>query len=310
MQANLRDALVVRVTGGEVRVEFEDGTRAGCVLRGRLRLRERGFQVVAGDRVQVLPPKQEGDAWSIDEVRPRTSHLSRYVARDGRDRLIVANVDRLYAVASLRSPPVHYGLIDRVLVSAHWGGVGASVVLNKTDIVATDEIDRFEGLYRSCGYVVLLTSVLTGDGVGALTAELGTGVYAFVGASGVGKTSLLMSIDPTLDLKVRTVGEKTDRGRHTTTFSQLYRFGRGYLADTPGIQTFGFPGSDPGDLADCFPEFAPFVDGCKFQGCTHSHEPDCGVKQALEEGGIQPSRYASYQNILSEVEARAKHPGR
>lgn len=310
MQANLREALVVRVTGSEVRVEFEDGGGVPCVLRGRLRLEDKDFQVVAGDIVGVLPPQQEGDAWSIAELRPRTSRLSRYVARDTRDRLIVANVERLYVVASLGSPPVNYGFVDRVLVSAEWGGVGASVILNKTDLAEADEIGRFEQLYRSCGYAVLPTSVLTGDGVGVLTAQLGTGVYAFVGASGVGKTSLLMSIDPGLDLKVGEIGEKTGRGRHTTTFSQLYRFGKGYLADTPGIQTFGFPGSDLTELAECFPEFDQFVDGCRFHGCSHTHEPDCGVKRALEGGNIQPSRYASYKSILSEVEARVKRPGR
>ena len=143
-----------------------------------------------------------------------------------------------------------------------------------------------------------------------MTAGLGTGVYAFVGASGVGKSSLLMAIDPGLDLKVRVVGDKTGRGRHTTTFSQLYPFGRGYLADTPGIQTFGYPGEDPTELADCFPEFTPYVDGCRFHPCTHSHEPDCGVKRALEAGDIQPTRYASYTNILSEVEERGKRTAR
>jgi ribosome biogenesis GTPase len=119
-----------------------------------------------------------------------------------------------------------------------------------------------------------------------------------------------MAIDPGLDLKVRDIGEKTGRGRHTTTFSQLYPFGRGYLADTPGIQTFGYPGAEPMELADCFPEFVPYVDACRFHPCAHSHEPDCGVKQALADGDIQPSRYNSYRNILAEVEARSKRSAR
>jgi ribosome biogenesis GTPase len=130
-------------------------------------------------------------------------------------------------------------------------------------------------------------------------------VYAFAGESGVGKTSLLMRIDPKLDLKVRDVGDKTGRGRHTTTYSQLYPFRGGYLADTPGVQKFAFPGTDGDELAACFPEFAAHAD-CKFSPCTHSHEPQCGVKAALEAGLIPPSRHASYLHLLEEIEEREK----
>jgi len=310
MQANLKEALVVRVTGSEVRVDTEDGERVACVLRGRLRRKDKNVRVVAGDLVQVMPPRQAGDAWTIQSLKPRLSRLSRYVERDASERVIVANVERLYVVASLRTPPIHYDFVDRVLVSAQWGGVSAAVVLNKTDLLSQEEIDGFDALYRSCGYAVLQTSVLAGEGVDVLTAELGTGVYAFVGASGVGKSALVMSIDPGLDLKVGEIGGKTGRGRHTTTFSQLYRFGRGYLADTPGIQTFGYPGSEPAELADCFPEFESHAQSCRFLTCTHSHEPDCGVKRALEAGDVRPTRHTSYLNILAEVEARGRRSGR
>jgi ribosome biogenesis GTPase len=142
-------------------------------------------------------------------------------------------------------------------------------------------------------------------GIDALSAAVGRGVYAFVGESGVGKSSLLMRIDPALDLKVREVGDRTGRGRHTTTFSQLYPFGDGYLADTPGVQTFGFPGDDTDELRDCFPEFAPHTD-CRFHPCSHSHEPGCGVKDAVERGDIAPSRYQSYLHLLEEVGERAR----
>jgi ribosome biogenesis GTPase len=310
MQANLEEALVVRVTGGEVWVVREDGTVAACVLRGRHRIKDRDFQVVAGDRVDVRPPRHQGDAWSIEEIRPRESRLSRHVARSGKERLIVANVERVYVVATLIDPPIFYDFVDRVLVSAEWGGVQAAVVLNKIDLVAREDADSFSGLYRSCGYPVLQTSAQRGDGVEGLSGELGEGVYAFVGASGVGKSSLLMSVDPGLDLKVREIGPKTGRGRHTTTFSQLYKFGRGYLADTPGIQTFGYPGAEANELAGCFPDFEPHAGECRFHPCTHSHEPDCGVKRAVEDGTIAASRHKSYTNILAEVENRSKRPGR
>jgi ribosome biogenesis GTPase len=213
-------------------------------------------------------------------------------------------------VATLLSPPANYGFFDRVLVSAERGSVNACVCLNKIDLAGNDDIERFTALYTSCGYPVIRTSALTGEGVGSLNDDLGTGVYAFVGESGVGKSSLLMSIDPALDLKVRELGEKTGRGRHTTSFSQLYRFGAGYLTDTPGLQTFGFAGTDKTELGDCFPEFESHTTTCHFHPCTHSHEPDCGVKRAVENEAIHRVRYRSYLNILAEVEARQKRPSR
>jgi ribosome biogenesis GTPase len=252
------------------------------------------------------PSERDGEAWAIEELTPRESWLSRYIERGGVERVIVANVDRLYVVATLVYPRVHYDFIDRVLVSAERGGVRAGVVLNKIDLVDREDSDCFAALYSSCGYPVLRTSALSGEGVDGVAEELGEGVYAFVGESGVGKSSLLMSIDPGLDLKVREVGNKSRRGRHATTFSQLYPFGEGYLVDTPGVQTFAFPGTDKTEVSDCFPEFARHTATCRFHPCTHSHEPDCGVKRALEAGEIQSTRHRSYLNILREVEARDK----
>lgn len=309
MQANPQKGLVVRVTGSEVWVEV-GGEVVPCVLRGRFRLKERAFQLVAGDDVGIRPPEGEGAAWTIEALEPRSSWLSRYIDRDGIERVVVANMDRLYVVVTLRSPPVHYGFVDRVLVSAERGNVGACVVLNKIDLLDEGDFDDFTAIYSSCGYPVLHTSALTGEGVDRLSAELGSGVYAFVGESGVGKSSLMMSIDPGLDLKVRELGAKTGRGKHTTTFSQLYPFGSGHLADTPGMQTFGFPGTDKTELGDCFPEFEPYAASCRFHPCTHSHEPDCGVKDAVGDGSIHRNRFRSYLDILAEVEARGGRSGR
>jgi ribosome biogenesis GTPase len=308
MQENLEKALVVRVTGSEVWVEvIHSGDVVRCALRGKFRLRQRDFRVAAGDRADVRPPAQEGHVWTLEDLEPRTSWLSRFIEREAVERVIVANVERLYVVATLRSPPIHYDFVDRVLVSAERGNVDACVVLNKIDLYGKEEIQAFRQIYESCGYDVLSTSALTSEGIDALSAGLGEGIYAFVGASGVGKSSILMSIDPDLDLKVRSVGDKTERGRHTTTFSQLYKLKRqGYLVDTPGIQTFGFAGTETSELAECFPEFESFVDSCRFSPCTHSHEPDCGVKKAVDERAVQPTRYKSYLRLLSEVEARSK----
>jgi len=310
MQENLINGLVIRVTGGEVWVEIPDGDLVQCQLRGKLRLKKRGFQLVAGDRVTVNPPDAGGTFWTIEGLEDRECRLSRFIERDNAERIMVANISRLYVVAALESPPLHYGFIDRVLVSAEFGHVDSSIIMNKTDLSPGKDIERFVSVYSSCGYPVLETSAHTGEGVDRLSDEIAGGVYAFVGESGVGKSSLLMSIDSGLDLKTRTVGEKTGRGRHTTSFSQLYNFGQGHLADTPGVQTFGFPGTDGAALQDCFPEFEEYAGLCRFQPCSHSHEPDCEVKQALENGVLVDSRYRSYLNILAEVEERGKRSPR
>ncbi|NIM20683.1 MAG: ribosome small subunit-dependent GTPase A [Candidatus Latescibacteria bacterium] len=307
MPKSKREGRVIRVTGGDVWVEVEDRLLS-CVLRGRFRQRGRGVQIAAGDRVLVSTAGPDSDVGAIEEVLPRESSLSRFIeGRDSGEKLIVANIDMLFAVTTLRAPSVNYNFIDRVLVSAEWGEANACVCLNKIDLVEDrSEIERLAAIYTSCGYRTIRTSAKTGEGVDELEKMLQGGIYAFVGESGVGKSSLLMKMDQELDLKVRSLGEKSKKGRHTTAYSQLFPIRGGYMADTPGIQTFGFPGTELESISNCFPEFRDMESDCHFHRCTHSHEPDCAVKAALEQGRVHRSRYDSYLSILSEVEARIK----
>jgi ribosome biogenesis GTPase len=308
MQDRVEKCLVVRVTGGEVWVDL-GGQLVPCALRGRMR-RGDGTRVVAGDRVTVTLPAREGETGAIEAVEKRASLLSRYVDRAESERPIVANVDELFVVATLTSPPLRHAFVDRLLASAERGGVSSAVVLNKVDLCDAGEVAAFAAVYTACGYPVLATSARTGEGSEALARRLGGGVYAFAGASGVGKSSLLMRLDPRLDLKTRELGERTGRGRHTTTFSQLYRFSGGWLADTPGAQTFGFPGREALELVRCFPEFAGPGGDCRFSPCTHSHEPGCGVKAAVERGKVPVTRHESFLQILGEIEERRRRRAR
>jgi ribosome biogenesis GTPase len=307
MQERLENGLVVRVTGGEVWVRVGRATVA-CSLRGRLRIRPDSPPVVAGDRVTIL--REGKEAASLEAVLPRSSWLSRYVERGAAERVVVANVDRLFAVVSVAEPPLRTAFLDRVLAAAEWGHVTPCIVLNKIDLARTPEqhaqVDGFHACYAPSGYEVVATCAVTGRGMDALEQRVGQGVYAFVGESGVGKTSLVNRLDPELDLRVQSIGERTGRGRHTTSNSQLFPFRHGFLADTPGMQTFGFPGVDPGALAACFPDLARVPDPCRFQPCTHSHEPGCGVKAAVEAGRVPPSRYQSYLDILDGIRQRVK----
>ena len=307
MQERPYNGLVVRVTGGEVWVRVGLDTIV-CSLRGRLRIRAGSPPVVAGDRVRVLPGG--AGVGALEEILPRSSWLSRFVERDGAERVIVANVERLFAVVSVDDPPLRTGFLDRVLASAEWGHVTSCIVLNKIDLARSPAqktlVEEFHACYAAAGYEIVATCAATGRGIDLLEARLGDGVYAFAGESGVGKTSLVNRLDPSLDLRVGEIGEKTGRGRHTTTNSEIFPFRGGFLADTPGMQTFGFPGTDESGLADCFPELARVEDACRFHPCTHSHEPGCGVKAAVEAGKVAASRYRSYLDLLAAMQERAK----
>ncbi len=295
------NGLVIRVTGGDVWVQVA-GTVLACSLRGRFRVKEKSLQVVAGDRVIVRRDASGGGA--LEEVLPRESWLSRHADRAREGRLIVANVERLFVVASLDEPPPHPEFVNRVLAAAAWGHIPAVVVLNKMDLGRKGEAEAFRSVYRGAGYEVIDTCAVTGQGVDALAARVGGGVYAFAGESGVGKSSLLNRLDPDLDLDVREVGERTGRGRHTTAYSQLFPFRDGFLADTPGMQTFRFPGDDERGVAECFPEIARVENRCRFDPCSHTHEPGCAVKTAMEAGDIDESRYASYVEIVRDLRER------
>jgi ribosome biogenesis GTPase len=307
MKTNV-EGLVVRVTGKEIWVQTGGGM-VPCLLRGRFRQKGRDFQVAAGDRVEVAPPVSPGSPGAIEAVLPRRSWLSRYTGgRNAEERIIVANIDVLFVIESIRSPDLSYQFLDRVIVSAENGHIDARICINKIDLVDDRrDVSDVTTVYEPLGYPVVQTSAETGEGMDAVEDLIEGGIYAFVGRSGVGKSSLLNRIEPDLKLRVGTVAEKTGRGHHTTTYSQLFPLKGGYVADTPGMQTFGYPGTSTQDLSECFPELRLRGDACRFQPCTHSHEPDCVVKEALEQGSIAPSRYQSYLSMLAEVKTREKN---
>ena len=307
MESHRTEGLVVRVTGKEIWVDTGKET-APCLPRGRFRRGGKGLQIVAGDRVEVSFDDPRSGA-AIESVLPRRTWLSRHAGgRDPVPRVILANIDVLFLVEALRAPAVSHRFIDRVLVAAGTGHVDVRICLNKIDLVPElNDIKSITSVYESLGYAVMPMSAKTGEGVSQVSELLRGGIYAFVGRSGVGKSSLLNRIAPKLDLEVRDVARKTGGGRHTTTYSQLFAIEGGFVADTPGMQTFGFPGDDEESLSRCFLEFAPLDAECRFHPCTHSHEPECAVKKAVENGEIARTRYESYIDMLREIEDRARN---
>jgi ribosome biogenesis GTPase len=274
-----------------------DGTEVRAVLTGKAKLDTP--KVVVGDVVR-LETEPGGELHAIVGIEPRRTVLERRVPEGRGVRPIAANIDQVFVVVASRSPDPIPQLVDRLLVLAEADGIAAAVVLNKVDL---DPGSALAERCRRAGYPVHPTSVKTGEGIEALKAAMSGKASVVTGPSGVGKSSLLNAIQPGLRLRTGEVSQRIRRGRHTTVSSVMIPLeGGGYLVDTPGFSEVGMWGVDPRSLADCFPDFRPFLGDCRYADCRHRTEPGCRVREALEGGGIAPDRYQSYLVLLQELE--------
>lgn len=295
--------MVVRVDGIACTVLLPGGERrrgrlAGKVLRGR----EATAPVAVGDQVRLRPLDTQHDL--VAAVLPRRTELARAAAGGRRlKQVIAANLDLLAIVLALREPAPAPARLDRFLVIAGQAGLEPLIVVNKADLGAPAELEAIFGLYRELGYTVLPTSVVAGVGIDELRDRLRGRMSALVGASGVGKSSLLNAVQPGLRLRTGLVSGPTGKGRHTTTAADLLPLaGGGYVADTPGLKELAIWGLAPEELGDFFPEIAPYLDGpCRFARCSHRHEPDCAVRAAVAAGAITVARYESYLKLREEL---------
>jgi len=288
--------------GGVYTVALEAGTIVEASLRGRLKLEQRtGDQVVIGDRVRVAEAGDE--AYVIEEVFPRETSITRNRGRSA--RVLVANADRLLAVFASSRPKPRRDLIDRLLVVAEFGGVTPVVVLNKMDLEGAAEVaEEMRRVYEPLGYVVLTVSAESGEGMEALAEQVCHGIAALAGPSGVGKSSLVNTLEPEHALRTGELSRKRGTGRHTTVASRLIplRCG-GLVADTPGFSDIGVWGVRQAGLDECFPELRSRSAGCRFRGCSHLHEPDCAVREAVDAGEIDVGRFESYRILYEEAES-------
>lgn len=279
-----------------------------CIIDERLKERDCTL-LAAGD--QVLVEFEEEDA-IVRGIAPRRTRLSRPEAGNHErqfEQVLAANVDVLLIVTAIKSPPFRAGLVDRFLIAAQLGGVAPVLCLNKIDL--DDEEPAEVAAYRELGMQVFKTSCVSGAGIAELRAALTGKTCAVCGHSGVGKSSLLNALEPSLDLHTQEIST-SDRGRHTTTSGRLYTLSCGTrIIDTPGIRALGLWGVSPEELAWFFPEIAETAQACKFRNCTHTHEPHCAVVAAVESGELSRHRYDSYLRIRASLEADNKMtPGR
>ncbi len=276
-----------------------------CKLRGKMRLQDKvsTSPVVAGDNVRV--GILEDGTGVIEEVLERFNKLyRRAVGKRTLEHVIVSNIDQAIVVTSFNMPHVPWGFVDRLLVASERNNIKPIICINKIDLIEDwKEVNDFIKVYgKKIGYEIIKTSAVTGEGVDELKEILKDKTSVFVGQSGVGKSALINAIEPNLNVRTTEVSEKTGKGRHTTTHTELHKlsFG-GFIADTPGMKEFGLAGIGESQLGFYFPELREFIEQCKFSNCTHTHEPDCAVKDAVHRRKIDKRRYLSYINILNSL---------
>ena len=296
------EGTVVSSTGSWYEVATAEGV-LNCRIRGRLRLKgvRSTNPVVVGDRVIVEP---DGDSSVIVEIVPRRNYVIRRASNLSKEsHIIAANIDRALLIVTLHSPTTPCEFVDRFLVTCEAYKVPVSIVLGKADTLvgeAAEEAEAFTAIYEDAGYEVLRLSSITGEGVERVRAMLRDRTTLVAGNSGVGKSTLIGYIDPTLDIRTGEISDSHHQGKHTTTFSTMYALDGGYIIDTPGIKGFGLIDIDDKELCRYFPEMMRLAPECRFYNCTHTHEPGCAVTEAVKQGEVAWSRYDSYLKILDE----------
>lgn len=303
----VQNGRVLRVHGLECIVRTEAGRQFRCAVRQVLKSisTDQRHVVAAGDIVVFRPEGTEQGI--ILAVRPRHGVLSR--TSKGRRHILVTNVDLIVIVASASQPDLKPHLIDRFLVTAEQARLEAIIVINKADLIDPAEFQPLLGVYAQMGYRTLLTSAEKNWGIAALKQIVAGRQSVVTGQSGVGKSSLLNAIQAGLGLRVQAVSTENMKGKHTTTTAELIplevgaEYAAGYLVDTPGIRQFELWDVAPEEIAGLFRDLRPYVSGCRFPDCTHIHEVDCAVLEALADGRIDPRRYNSYAHLIEDPAA-------
>ncbi|MGN0223558.1 MAG: ribosome small subunit-dependent GTPase A [Muribaculaceae bacterium] len=299
--------LVIRNTGSHYVVALDGGGEVNCKIKGNFRIK--GIRttnpVAVGDRVEVGSPADDGSAF-ITAIVPRRNYIIRRASNLSKEsHIIAANIDQALLVVTLAHPTTSTTFIDRFLATAEAYNVPAILAINKVDILDDDDRELLEGvqyLYESIGYKTVSISATEGTGVEQLQTMLHGKVTLVSGNSGVGKSTLINCLIPGLNLRTAEISAVHDTGMHTTTFSELFNLpDGGQIIDTPGIRGFGTIDFDKYEVAHYFPELFAISRDCRFDNCTHTHEPGCAVLAALDDCRIAQSRYASYLSILDDA---------
>ena len=296
------EGLVMRATGSWYEV-LHEGEVLRCRMRGKLRLRgvRSTNPVVVGDTVHC--ECGEDGEWVIVDIAPRHNYIIRRASNLSKESHIIAsNIDRAMLVVTLVEPVTAVEFIDRFLVTCEAYKVPVTILLAKIDLLreTPEMVEQFHHIYEGAGYEVIDISATEGIGVERVKEMLTGKTTLLSGNSGVGKSTLIGAIDPTIEIRTGEISDSFHKGKHTTTFSTMYRVANGFIIDTPGVKGFGLIDIDDKELWHYFPEMISRAGECKFFNCTHTHEPHCAVIEAVKQEEIAFSRYESYLKILDE----------
>jgi ribosome biogenesis GTPase len=304
-----REATVVKHTGSHYLVsDLPEWNLVSCVLRGKLRLKgaESTNPVAVGDR--VLYQTDTGNSGVITGILPRKNYIIRKSANLSRkSHIIASNLDQAFLIITLDFPQTKLEFIDRFLVTCEAYNVPVKIIINKQDLhtgTYTPLLEQFYNIYsQTAGYEIIEASALTGKNCDTLREMCKERLSLFSGISGVGKSSLINTLDPSLSVRTGEISDYHRQGKHTTTFYEIHPLASGgFIIDTPGIKGFGLLEMHEDELSHYFPEMLRLLDNCRFKPCTHTHEPGCAIKDGVENGTVTPERYQSYISMLEEEE--------
>lgn len=305
-ESGLEQGIIIKSTGSRYRVLYGEGNITECIIKGKLRIRnlKTTNPVAVGDKVLFEFDRSMGSGL-ITDVLDRQNYILRKASNLSKQaQIIAANIDQVFLMITIIMPETPVEFIDRFLITAEAYRIPAGIIINKTDLYGEHDWHRMEellGIYRTIGYECFTVSLKQMTGLKDLRERFKDKTSLLSGNSGVGKSSLLNVLNPSLNLRTGDISEYHKQGKHITTFPEMHSmpFG-GYIIDTPGIKGFGVVDMERNEIYHFFPEIFRISGNCRFYNCLHLDEPGCAVRKALDEGIINPLRYRSYVNILND----------
>lgn len=268
-----------------------------CKAKGIFRNKK--IKPLVGDNVKIEVLDEEEKKGNITEIIERKNQLIRPA---------VANIDQILVIFAAAKPAPNFNLLDRFLVTMEGYGVDTIICFNKKDLVTEEEMQKLQSIYAKCGYQVIFTSTKTEDGIDQVQELIENKTTALAGPSGVGKSSMINLLHPHAQMETGNISEKIERGKHTTRHSEIFHVSEDtFIMDTPGFSSLYVDNLEKEELRERFPEFLAYEGTCRFQGCVHIHEPECRVKEALEQGNISRSRYENYKLFYEELKEKKKY---